>query len=321
MVIITGRKFGHIGVDITANTTDGPQCVKIVKNYISTMPALRSLILILKVFLKERRLSDASLGGLSSYALTCMVISFLQLNPKKRPQEYFDKPFKTESLGILLTDFMMYYGRDFSYQDSFISVLQSKLIPKSSVPWLSTHDALAIECLVRDRNNVSRPTRNLKQIRSAFKEAAGTLLQLSLTDRDCLSSIVKFKDLDAVRPTSFSFSTEPFIKSERHERPTLLLPSEELQEPSSVLLKSDSDPPASPYPSASEFSTPIAPLQRQPQASSRRHPREVASKPATAVLHNDVSQSPLDESGAATSESEPSTAPAPTEPGATASDQ
>jgi non-canonical poly(A) RNA polymerase PAPD5/7 len=43
------------------------------------MPALRPLVLVLKSFLKQRKLNSAATSGLSSYAVTCMVISFLQV--------------------------------------------------------------------------------------------------------------------------------------------------------------------------------------------------------------------------------------------------
>jgi len=42
------------------------------------MPALRPLILVVKGFLSQRNLNDASKSGLGSYAVILMCISFLQ---------------------------------------------------------------------------------------------------------------------------------------------------------------------------------------------------------------------------------------------------
>lgn len=43
------------------------------------MPALRPLVLVLKSFLKQRKLGSAASGGLSSYGIICAIISFLQV--------------------------------------------------------------------------------------------------------------------------------------------------------------------------------------------------------------------------------------------------
>lgn len=119
----------------------------------------------MKGFLSQRNLNNAAYGGLGSYAVTCMCISFLQvsrvagsldpsdfeqLNPSKRPQDYLDKPMESESLGALLTDFMFYYGIKFPYASSYISVTEGKLLPKESAEWITNKvpDALVIQCLI-----------------------------------------------------------------------------------------------------------------------------------------------------------------------------
>ncbi|KAL0066885.1 hypothetical protein AAF712_006080 [Marasmius tenuissimus] len=208
MVMTTSNHLGRIGIDITVNSDDGPRCVKVINQYLKEMPALRPLILLLKCFLKEKRLNNAATGGLSSYSLTCMCISLLQVNPGRRPQEYIDKPMEFESLGALLTDFMVYYGRDFSYKNSFISVLQGKVLPKQSIEWLTVHDALAIECLVRDRNSVARSTQYVQEIQSAFKDAAETLLKLAPDNKTCLGSIVQARHMDSVRRSAITASID-----------------------------------------------------------------------------------------------------------------
>jgi non-canonical poly(A) RNA polymerase PAPD5/7 len=157
---------GSFNVDIGINNMDGPRAIEIVNEYLSQMPALRPLILIIKGFLSQRNLNNAAYGGLGSYAVTLMCISFLQvnrtlqlsaraelssqLNPSKRPQDYIDKPMETESLGALVTDFMFYYGLEFPYATSYISVTEGKLLPKASAEWITNKvpDALVIQCLL-----------------------------------------------------------------------------------------------------------------------------------------------------------------------------
>ncbi|KAF9260665.1 hypothetical protein L218DRAFT_1002414 [Marasmius fiardii PR-910] len=208
---VTSKGLGSIGIDITVNSPDGPKCAKCIRYYLYTMPALRPLIFVLKSFLSEKDLNNAAERGLSSYSLTCMCISFLQLNPKDRPKEYFEDPYKSRSLGILLKDFLQYYAVEFPYADSYISVRQNKLLPKASVDWITntTPEGLAIECLVQDRNDVGRATKNIQAIRDAFKSAADTLQE----NETGLVSIMSLKDLSASRPETFPDAAREWIKS------------------------------------------------------------------------------------------------------------
>lgn len=66
------------------------------------------------------------------------------------PSDRVLKAVEHESLGNLLMDFFDYYGNDFPYESSYISVTQGELLPKESKGWTNTAhlDHLAIECLV-----------------------------------------------------------------------------------------------------------------------------------------------------------------------------
>ncbi|KAJ7657010.1 hypothetical protein DFH06DRAFT_1199014 [Mycena polygramma] len=185
-------EYGSFNVDVGINNGDGPRAIPIVTEYLNKMPALRSLILIVKGFLSQRNLNNAAYGGLGSYAVTLMCISFLQLNPSKRPQDYIDKPMETESLGSLVADFMFYYGIEFPYATSYISVAEGKLLPKESAEWISNKvpDALAIQCLLNPENDVGKSAGRLDAIRSAFKTGYATILQMSLADTSLLGPLV-----------------------------------------------------------------------------------------------------------------------------------
>ncbi|KAJ6617419.1 hypothetical protein B0H10DRAFT_2033323 [Mycena sp. CBHHK59/15] len=184
--------YGSFNVDIGINNADGPRAIEVVNAYLAKMPALRSLILVVKAFLAQRNLNNAAHGGLGSYAVTCMCISFLQLNPSKRPQAYIDAPMESDSLGALLTDFMFYYGIEFPYATSYISVTEGKLLPKASAPWITNKvpDGLAIQCLITPDNDVGKSAGRLEAIRSAFKAGYAAILKLSLTDASLLGPLV-----------------------------------------------------------------------------------------------------------------------------------
>jgi non-canonical poly(A) RNA polymerase PAPD5/7 len=80
---------GNIKVDIGINNVDGLLALDIINEYLSTIPALRPLVMVVKAFLAQKNLNSAATSGLSSYALICMAISFVQVR-KPRSQSVFD---------------------------------------------------------------------------------------------------------------------------------------------------------------------------------------------------------------------------------------
>lgn len=106
---------GSFKMDISINAIDGPRLTPIVRDHLKAMPTLRYLVLALKAFLSARGLNSAATGGLSSYGIICLVISFLQHNPTKRPVQYLEHPMQAESLGHLLIDLFGYYASTVPY--------------------------------------------------------------------------------------------------------------------------------------------------------------------------------------------------------------
>ncbi|KAF9469521.1 hypothetical protein BDZ94DRAFT_1242597 [Collybia nuda] len=194
LTFTTSDQYGAFKVDIGINNTDGLAAIETIKKYLETMPALLPLVLVIKGFLLQRLLNDASKGGLGSYAIICMCISFLQLNPSKRPQSFLDNPMETESLGSLVIDFFFYYGLEFPYATSYISVTEGKLLPKESAPWIKipagNQQRLSIQCLVNPESDIGKAASNLGTIQKAFKDGYSYLLQLTLVDRNALGPIV-----------------------------------------------------------------------------------------------------------------------------------
>ncbi|KIM82309.1 hypothetical protein PILCRDRAFT_8117 [Piloderma croceum F 1598] len=180
----TVPNLGSLNFDLGINNTDGFAAVETISSYLRKMPALRPLVLVLKSFLKQRKLNSAATSGLSSYAVTCMAISFLQLNPANRPSESIDKALESGSLGTILMDFLHYYGTTFPYDDSYISVNQGKLLPKESADWINDNgrrDRLVIQCLVDPENDVGKSAGKIEQIKVAFREVHETLSNFTYT--------------------------------------------------------------------------------------------------------------------------------------------
>jgi len=82
---------------------NGLECVELVKDYLSENELIEPLILVVKHMLKVWGYNDPYRGGLSSYALFLLIVSFLQA--RKYPLE-----IQNANLGKALLELMEYYG-------------------------------------------------------------------------------------------------------------------------------------------------------------------------------------------------------------------
>ncbi|KAJ3926732.1 MAG: hypothetical protein NXY57DRAFT_1027987 [Lentinula lateritia] len=121
--------WGNIPIDISfaqeqSSKSAGTLVASIIQTHLESQPALAPLALVLKTFLKQRGLGSAVSGGLGSYPLIVMIISFLQLNPLHLPPTSISNALDggVRSLGRLLTDFFVYYGSLFPYEEKYISI-------------------------------------------------------------------------------------------------------------------------------------------------------------------------------------------------------
>ncbi len=58
-----------------------------------------------------------------------------------------NQPMKSESLGMLLSDLLYYYGVTFDYANSYISPSEGKALPKEGVTWINSAWAFTVQCL------------------------------------------------------------------------------------------------------------------------------------------------------------------------------
>jgi non-canonical poly(A) RNA polymerase PAPD5/7 len=75
---ITHCVSGKLNVDISLNQTNGISAGKIINQYLEVLPGARQLIMVVKAFLSQRSMNEVYTGGIGSYAVICLVISFLQ---------------------------------------------------------------------------------------------------------------------------------------------------------------------------------------------------------------------------------------------------
>ena len=92
------------------------------------MPTLPFLVLVLKQFLLQRDLNEVFTGGISSYSLILLTISFLQLHPRQ------DATSSDANLGVLLIEFFELYGRHFNYIKTGIRIKNGgSYVPKDDI--------------------------------------------------------------------------------------------------------------------------------------------------------------------------------------------
>jgi DNA polymerase sigma len=138
----------------------------VVKGFVRSLPALTPLVLVLKQFLYERGLNNPYTGGLSSYCIILMVVSFLQIyggGAASKPsvpaiecgseREVKQKERKTtmqKNLGVLLMDFFELYGKRFKYESTGIAVTNggylfvlrssfNRIISEVTLTWKKAH--------------------------------------------------------------------------------------------------------------------------------------------------------------------------------------
>lgn len=95
-------------IDICFNVLSGLEAAKFMQTEMKRQPAVRPLTLVLKYFLQMRALNTVFHGGLGSYTIMCLVISFLQMHPLVQSGMIRAH----ENLGVLLMELFELYGRN-----------------------------------------------------------------------------------------------------------------------------------------------------------------------------------------------------------------
>jgi non-canonical poly(A) RNA polymerase PAPD5/7 len=123
---VTDQAYGAFNVDMSVNQPNGIVAGEVVNRFLESWErggrgegrALRSLVMITKLFLSQRGMNEVFTGGLGSYTIVCLAISFLQLHPKIRRGEVDPE----KNLGVLLVEFLELYGWAFNYEEVGISI-------------------------------------------------------------------------------------------------------------------------------------------------------------------------------------------------------
>uniref|UniRef100_A0A3B5KT33 Terminal nucleotidyltransferase 4A n=1 Tax=Xiphophorus couchianus TaxID=32473 RepID=A0A3B5KT33_9TELE len=178
-----------VKVDISFNMKSGVKAASFIKDYLKKYPVLPYLIFVLKQFLLQRDLNEVFTGGISSYSLILMVISFLQLHPR------IDARDPNQNLGVLLIEFFELYGRHFNYLKTGIRISnEGAYVPKEEVMKTMTNGYTPSMLCIEDPllpNDVGRGSYGAMHVKQVFDYAytvlghAVTPLAKSYPNKDC----------------------------------------------------------------------------------------------------------------------------------------
>eukprot|EP00092_Neocalanus_flemingeri_P024375 GFUD01026431.1.p1 GENE.GFUD01026431.1~~GFUD01026431.1.p1 ORF type:complete len:357 (+),score=105.76 GFUD01026431.1:76-1146(+) len=192
-------KITGIKVDISFNLVSGLKSAQLVNMFKKQFPSLPKLVSVLKQFLVSRDLACVYTGGLSSYCLTLMVVSFLQLHSRT------DVDCSSANLGVLLLEFLQLYGRSFNYSSLAISVRkggsyldkqQLQLEPDITHRWAPA-EGLAMEDPFQPGRDIARGSHRVETVKQAWavayrQLASGVRAGAGVRDGGVLSRIISW---------------------------------------------------------------------------------------------------------------------------------
>ncbi len=134
------------------------------------------MVFVLKQFLLERNLKEVFTGGISSYSLILMVISFIQLHPREEAR------LPSANLGILLMEFFELFGKYFNYFRVAIRIKDGgSFVPKSEIQKNMDSNYrpsfLCIEDPLNPSNDIGKNSYGALMVKDAFEYAFGVLHQ------------------------------------------------------------------------------------------------------------------------------------------------
>ena len=195
LVKFTVEPYG-IDMDVCFDQPGGPESAELMHKLMSSMPPLRPLTFVLKYFLASRDINKPFTGGIGSYMLQLMIVSFLQHRSRdehrrgKRVEPLFN-------LGSLLMDFLEFYGNDFNYYTTAISVRNDGYYfakgerDKKDVFWQPSRPfSLAIENPLDPSMDVGAGAYRIQMIQRLFIHSFQTLLAYVAEPREPTDSIL-----------------------------------------------------------------------------------------------------------------------------------
>ena len=169
--LVSNDKYNfHIDISVQDDNHFGLKTVELIKSYLNTYSVLKPIILALKTLLNNGNLNNPYTGGLSSYGLVLMVVSFIQ--SKIDSQKYnSNSPI---ILGETFLNVLGHYGIFFDFNKFIIITypvypIKDEQNDKDYGYHLgsNSHELIIIDPLNK-QNNVAKSTFQFMNIKMAF---------------------------------------------------------------------------------------------------------------------------------------------------------
>jgi non-canonical poly(A) RNA polymerase PAPD5/7 len=170
-------KESNLSVDVAFNTAGGLATADLVKHYMRMFPSFRPLTLVLKYYLSQRSLNETYNGGIGSFMLQLMVVSFLQHYRRQLGAAYDDVNYN--NLGKLLIGFFTLYGKELNYNEVGISVRNGgEYFRKSDRGWYDEARPylLSVENPNEPSLDVGKNSYEIRTVRRSFEYARQVLV-------------------------------------------------------------------------------------------------------------------------------------------------
>ena len=193
--IIAVETYSEINIDISIDCEkhNGLKCVDLVKSYLKEYTCLKPITLALKAILQSANLHNPNKGGLSSYGLILMVVSYIQ---SQRDNFYLkNEPYLC---GKIFYGFLKHYGILFDFNKYLILTYPSNEInyvnsDKESFLNINqfSQDFIILDPL-NNKNNVANSSSQFMNLKMAFMIA----FMVTKEDCDCGCHYGKFSNVN-----------------------------------------------------------------------------------------------------------------------------
>ncbi|KAF7456458.1 TRF4 5 nucletotidyl transferase [Cryptosporidium felis] len=154
-------------VDISLNQESSIDTTRHISDCLNKFSVLRPLLIIIKLFLRQRGLDETYLGGLGSYAQFCLVLSFLQ----QHSSSYSHTLYRSTTLGHLLFDFLELFGIIFNYTSTGIRLKGRGEYFNRSVSVSKPDSTLSLESPLPPYVDMGRGAFRYNDVRESFRLA------------------------------------------------------------------------------------------------------------------------------------------------------
>jgi len=167
----------HYLIDISYNQQSGVPAINYIKQNIKKYPALKPLVYLLKHFLYINDMNEVFTGGLGSFSVVCLVLSYLKFYPKIFYETEGEECVIPDNLGTLFINFLYLFGGGFDYENIGISVDDGSFYRKMDKGFYNfkNRHLLSIEDPIMPGNDLTKGSHRISEIAQAWKQALDIL--------------------------------------------------------------------------------------------------------------------------------------------------